>query len=326
MHKQTLILLERLLAASQGDRIKWTEVTGKTAFSYVAGDYVLVIDAADGRALFRLSDDRGRTLEEAGEDDLRAAQLAGGGTALDAVREMHAIAKRQTSGVDTAIATVLEHLQSLGGEAGGENGAAGQDGDTADTQGAIASESTTPLKPEEDAERQEETGTALAKQTGTEPVHAASTASDGGDDAEAESEPESGKDVEKDALSGSKDEAEAESEAETASGSKDEAAEDPEKEAAAKGDSEAKPEPETAAANGGEEAGAKPELETAAANGNGDAAKTVEAEAASNGNGKAASQDAAEAQSDAEADKAAANAAAGRKKKRSLFHPFGGKA
>ena len=304
MHKQTLILLERLLAASQDDRIKWTEVTGKTAFSYVAGDYVLVIDAGDGRALFRLSDDRGRTLEEAGEDDLRAAQLAGGGTALDAVREMHAIAKRQTSGVDTAIATVLEHLQTLGSEAG-------QDGDTADTQDAAASESPAPSEPEEDTERPEETGTALAKQTGTEPVHAASTASDGGDDAEAESEPESGKDVEKEAASGSNDEAEAEPEAEkaAASGSKNEAAEEPVKEAVAKGDSEAKPEPETAAANG-----------------NGDAAKAVETKAASNGNGKAESQGAAEAQSDAEADKAAANAAAGRKKKRSLFHPFGGKA
>ena len=119
MHKQTLDLLERLLAATQENRIQWTEVTGKTAFSYMAGDYVLVIDANSARASFRLSDGHGRTLDEADESDLNSAQLASGGTALDAVRKMHAIAKRQATGTDTAIASVMEHLQSLESTKGG---------------------------------------------------------------------------------------------------------------------------------------------------------------------------------------------------------------
>jgi len=119
MHEQTLALLERLLAATRENRIQWSEVTGKTAFSYRAGDYVLVIDANNARASFRLSDGHGRTLDEADESDLNSAPLAFGGTALDAVHEMHAVAKRQAIGTDTAIASVMEHLQSLESTKGG---------------------------------------------------------------------------------------------------------------------------------------------------------------------------------------------------------------
>ncbi len=113
MHKHTVDLLERLLAATQNDRIKWTEVPGKTAYSYLAGDFVVLIDTNTERTSFRLSDAKGRSLEQADTDDLNAASLKNGNTALSAVHSIHAIAKRQAMGTDEAIASVLGHLQHL---------------------------------------------------------------------------------------------------------------------------------------------------------------------------------------------------------------------
>lgn len=113
MHKHTIDLLERLLVASEEGRIQWTEVAGKTAYSYLAGDFVVLIDANAERTTFRLTDAQGRSLEQAGVDDLAAATLGTGISALSAVQSVHAIARRQAMGTDTAIASVLDHLQGL---------------------------------------------------------------------------------------------------------------------------------------------------------------------------------------------------------------------
>jgi len=116
MHKHTIDLLERLLAATEDDRIKWEEVPGKTAFSYLAGEFVVLVDAASEAGAFRLHDAKGRSLEQAGMEDLAAVNLGSGVTALSAMQRICDIAKRQTMGTDEAIASVLEHLQNLDGE------------------------------------------------------------------------------------------------------------------------------------------------------------------------------------------------------------------
>ncbi len=134
MHKHTVDLLERLFDASEEGRIKWAEVPGKTAYSYLAGDFIVLIDATAEHTIFRLSDAKGKSLEQAGTDDLLAANLASGATALSAVLNIHAIAKRQTMGTDEAIASVLGHLQNLSadGEAGAiEETPAAEDNDEA---------------------------------------------------------------------------------------------------------------------------------------------------------------------------------------------------
>jgi hypothetical protein len=116
MHTHTIDLLERLLGASEDGRITWAEVPGKTAYSYLAGEYVVLIDADCEGAAFRLSDTKGRALEEAGIDDLAAVNLGSGASALSVVQRMHEIAKRQTMGTDAAIASVITHLQDLEGD------------------------------------------------------------------------------------------------------------------------------------------------------------------------------------------------------------------
>ena len=116
MHTHTIDLLERLLGASEDRRITWAEVPGKTAYSYLAGEYVVLIDADCEGTTFRLSDARGRALEEAGIDDLAAVNLSSGASALSAVQRMHEIAKRQTMGTDQAIAAMITHLQDLEGD------------------------------------------------------------------------------------------------------------------------------------------------------------------------------------------------------------------
>jgi hypothetical protein len=116
MHMHTIDLLERLLGASEDGRITWAEVPGKTAYSYLAGGYVVLIDSGSEGTAFRLSDTKGRALEEAGIDDLAAVNLGSGASALSAVQRMHEIAKRQTMGTDEAIAAVITHLQDLEGD------------------------------------------------------------------------------------------------------------------------------------------------------------------------------------------------------------------
>ncbi len=117
MHKHTIDLLEKMLNASEAGRISWAEVPGKTAFSYLAGEFVVLVDDGAERTSFRLTDSKGRSLEQAGTDDLAAVNLGTGATGLSAVQSIHAIAKRQTMGTDQAIASVMEHLQGLGAEA-----------------------------------------------------------------------------------------------------------------------------------------------------------------------------------------------------------------
>ncbi len=118
MHKHTIDLLERLLLATEEGRVEWAEVPGKTAFSYLAGDFVILVDSNAERASFCLSDAKGRALEQAGVDDLAAVNLASGSSALSAISSIHAIAKRRAMGTDQAITSVLEHLQGLGGVSG----------------------------------------------------------------------------------------------------------------------------------------------------------------------------------------------------------------
>jgi len=113
MHKHTIDLLKRLLAATEEERLKWQEVPGKTAFSYLAGDYVVLVDADEEQASFRLNDAKGRSLEQAGKEELAAADLGSGAFALSAVQRICVIARRQTLGTDEAIASVMEHLQNL---------------------------------------------------------------------------------------------------------------------------------------------------------------------------------------------------------------------
>ncbi len=270
MHKQTLNLLERLLAATQENRIQWTEVTGKTAFSYMAGEYVLVIDAGNDRASFRLSDEQGRTLDEANESDLQAAQLANGNTALDAVREMHAIAKRQNSGADSAIASVLEHLQSLGvveeraKSADGSESSGAEAGPDAGEVGAAEAAEEPPHRAQGDAESTQE----AAPQEPSAPENQAEPAAEAG-------------------------QAEASSAAE----------------------------PEAEKPKEGEDTQSEAQAAKTASNGNGAAAAADMAKQGSpNGNGDAGKEKSADAEQAVQA-----GAAARQKKKRSLFHPFGGK-
>ncbi|PHS25833.1 MAG: hypothetical protein COA85_06570 [Robiginitomaculum sp.] len=115
MHKHTIDLLKRLLAATEEERLEWQEVPGKTAFSYLAGDFVVLVDADEEHASFRLTDSKGRTLEQAANASLNVSLgTSGDHSALTAVKRIHAIAKRQAMGTDAAIASVLEHLQNLG--------------------------------------------------------------------------------------------------------------------------------------------------------------------------------------------------------------------
>jgi hypothetical protein len=114
MHKHTIDLLKRLLAATEEERLKWQEVPGKTAFSYLAGDFVVLVDADEEQASFRLNDAKGRSLEQAGKEELATADLGSGAFALSAVQRICVIARRQTLGTDEAIASVMEHLQNLG--------------------------------------------------------------------------------------------------------------------------------------------------------------------------------------------------------------------
>jgi hypothetical protein len=113
MHKHTIDLLERLLLATEESRIQWAEVPGKTAYSYMAGEFVVLVDVNAERTTFRLTDAKGRTLEQADTDALMAEKLGTGTLASAAVKNIHAMAKRQAMGTDTAIASVMEHLQGL---------------------------------------------------------------------------------------------------------------------------------------------------------------------------------------------------------------------
>jgi hypothetical protein len=113
MHKHTIDLLERLFAATEESRIQWAEVPGKTAYSYRAGEFVVLVDVNAERTTFRLTDAKGRTLEQADTEALLAEKLGTGMLARDAVKNIHAMAKRQAMGTDTAIASVMEHLQGL---------------------------------------------------------------------------------------------------------------------------------------------------------------------------------------------------------------------
>ncbi|MDQ7019144.1 MAG: hypothetical protein Q9M33_08260 [Robiginitomaculum sp.] len=112
MHKHTIDLLKRLLVATEEERLKWQEVPGKTAFSYLAGEYVVLVDAK--QASFRLTDSKGRSLEQADKEALSAADLGTGILAIDAIERICAIARRQALGTDEAIAAVMQHLENLG--------------------------------------------------------------------------------------------------------------------------------------------------------------------------------------------------------------------
>ncbi len=114
MHKHTIDLLKRLLAATEEERLKWQEVPGKTAFSYLAGDFVVLVDADEDQASFRLTDSNGRVLEQADKEALGAADIGSSILALDAIERICAIARRQALGTDEAITAVMQHLETLG--------------------------------------------------------------------------------------------------------------------------------------------------------------------------------------------------------------------
>ncbi len=140
MHEHTVNLLDQLLAATQNGRIEWKEEEGKGGYNYLAGDVTVEIDANADGASFCLTDTKGKTVESAKADELSAATLTAGGTALSAVKAIHAIAARQNSGADNAISSVLDHLQGL--DAGDDEQDAAEEATVKEDQAETAEEET----------------------------------------------------------------------------------------------------------------------------------------------------------------------------------------